>query len=130
MLGELKTARTYVVNELSECSTEGGPLRWTVDYVSAGGRLPAAVRPAAGTLNEATGGSIGRREGNRGTGASIGGRDINRWTSGQSEDGPTDRWTGGSIGGHSFPLPAEGPDRRSKESIDNQRSRSTIAGPD
>ncbi len=45
-----ETSRTYVVNELSEFSTEGGPLRWTVDYVSAGGRLLAAVRPAAGTL--------------------------------------------------------------------------------
>jgi hypothetical protein len=45
-----ETSRTYVVNGLSEFSTEGGPIRWTVDYVSAGGRLLAAVRPAAGTL--------------------------------------------------------------------------------
>ena len=45
-----ETSRTYVVNELSEFSAEGGPLTWTVDYVSAGSRLLAAVRPAAGTL--------------------------------------------------------------------------------
>ena len=45
-----ETSRTYVVNELSEFSTEGGPIRWTVDYVSAGSRLLAAVRPAAGTF--------------------------------------------------------------------------------
>ncbi len=45
-----ETSRTYVVNELSEFSTEGGPIRWTVDYVTAGSRLLAAVRPAAGTL--------------------------------------------------------------------------------
>ncbi len=45
-----ETSRTYIVNELSEFSTEGGPIRWTVDYVSAGSRLLAAVRPAAGTL--------------------------------------------------------------------------------
>ena len=49
-----ETSRTYVVNELSEFSTEGGPLRWTVDYVSAGGRLLAAVRPALGTLDTLT----------------------------------------------------------------------------
>ncbi|MDA8439806.1 MAG: hypothetical protein M0Z51_13235, partial [Propionibacterium sp.] len=49
-----ETSRTYVVNELSEFSTEGGPIRWTVDYVSAAGRLLAAVRPAAGTLDTLT----------------------------------------------------------------------------
>ena len=49
-----ETSRTYVVNELSEFSTEGGPIRWTVDYVSAGSRLLAAVRPAAGTLYQLT----------------------------------------------------------------------------
>ncbi|MDA8440055.1 MAG: hypothetical protein M0Z51_14520 [Propionibacterium sp.] len=42
-----ETSRTYAVNELSEFSTEGGPIRWTVDYVRAGGRLLAAVRPAS-----------------------------------------------------------------------------------
>jgi RHS repeat-associated protein len=49
-----ETSRTYVVNGLSEFSTEGGPIRWTVDYVSAGSRLLAAVRPAAGTLYQLT----------------------------------------------------------------------------
>jgi hypothetical protein len=46
-----ETSRTNVVNQLSEFSTEGGPIRWTVDYVSAAGRLIAAVRPADGSLS-------------------------------------------------------------------------------
>ena len=49
-----ETSRTYVVNELSEFSTEGGPIRWTVDYVPVGSQLLAAVRPAAGTLYQLT----------------------------------------------------------------------------
>ncbi len=48
------TSQTYAVNELSEFSTAGGPITWTVDYVSAGARLLAAVRPAAGTLDTLT----------------------------------------------------------------------------
>jgi RHS repeat-associated protein len=59
-----ETSRTYVVNELSEFSTEGGTIRWTVDYVSAGSRLLAAVRPASGTLYQLTvaksGAGVGR----------------------------------------------------------------------
>ena len=49
-----ETSRAYVVNELSEFSTDGGPIHWTVDYVYAGSRLLAAVRPAAGTLRTLT----------------------------------------------------------------------------
>ena len=45
---------TYVVNGLSELSTDGGPITWTVDYVYAGRKLLAAVRPAAGMLHTLT----------------------------------------------------------------------------
>ncbi len=45
---------TSVVNGLSELSTEGGPITWTVDYVYAGRKLLAAVRPAVGMLHTLT----------------------------------------------------------------------------
>lgn len=37
---------------MAALSLRAGQIRWTVDYVSAGSRLLAAVRPAAGTLYE------------------------------------------------------------------------------
>ena len=43
-------SRTYAVNGLSEFSTEGGPITWTVDYLYAGSRLLGVVRPAPGSL--------------------------------------------------------------------------------
>ncbi len=48
------TSRTYVVNGLSEFAVEGGTLKWTVDYVYAGGRLLAAMRPAVVALTSPT----------------------------------------------------------------------------
>ena len=45
---------TSVVNGLSELSTDGGPITWTVDYVYAGRKLLAAVRPAVGMLHTLT----------------------------------------------------------------------------
>jgi RHS repeat-associated protein len=42
--------RTYVVNGLSEFSTDGGPITWTVDYLYIGSRLLGAVRPAPGSV--------------------------------------------------------------------------------
>jgi YD repeat-containing protein len=43
-------SRTYLVNGLSEFSTDGGPIGWTVDYLYAGSRLLGAVRPAPGSV--------------------------------------------------------------------------------
>ena len=43
-------SRTYMVNGLSEFSTDGGPITWTVDYLYVGSRLLGAVRPALGSV--------------------------------------------------------------------------------
>jgi RHS repeat-associated protein len=51
------TSRRYVVNGLSEFSNASGALTWTVDYVSAGGRLLAAMRPAVVALTSPTAGA-------------------------------------------------------------------------